>query len=79
MNPHIQKMDTEITLRVNGTLSRLSVDTRTTVPAAPRERLRATGPKKGCDHEHAIALPNGSRMCVAPSDGAVRSVEGELR
>jgi xanthine dehydrogenase YagT iron-sulfur-binding subunit len=54
-------VDTEITLQVNGTVHRLSVDTRTTVLDALRERLGITGPKKGCDHGHAIALPNGSR------------------
>jgi hypothetical protein len=66
MNPHIEKeagivMDTEIALRVNGTHYRLSVDTRTTLLYALRERLGSTDPKKGCDHGHAIALPNGSR------------------
>jgi xanthine dehydrogenase YagT iron-sulfur-binding subunit len=43
-------METEIALRVNGTLHRLAVDPRTTVLDALRERLGLTGPKKGCDH-----------------------------
>ena len=43
-------MDLEITLRVNGTARRLSVDTRTTLLDALRERLGLTGAKKGCDH-----------------------------
>ena len=42
-------MDREITLRVNGTLYQVSVDTRTTLLDALRERLGLTGSKKGCD------------------------------
>jgi xanthine dehydrogenase YagT iron-sulfur-binding subunit len=40
-------MDLEITLQVNGTIRRLSVDTRTTLLDALRERLGLTGAKKG--------------------------------
>src|SRR5881628_932958 len=43
-------MNLEITLRVNGVTHQLSVDTRTTLLDALRERLGLTGPKKGCDH-----------------------------
>jgi xanthine dehydrogenase YagT iron-sulfur-binding subunit len=43
-------MDVEITLRVDGTEHRLTVDTRTTLLDALRERLANTSPKKGCDH-----------------------------
>jgi xanthine dehydrogenase YagT iron-sulfur-binding subunit len=43
-------MDAEITLRVDGEAHRLSVDTRTTLLDALRERLRITSLKKGCDH-----------------------------
>ena len=43
-------IDTEITLRVDGTDHRLTVDVRTTVLDALRERLGNTSPKKGCDH-----------------------------
>jgi xanthine dehydrogenase YagT iron-sulfur-binding subunit len=43
-------VDTEITLRVDGVLHPLTVDTRTTLLDALRERLRITSPKKGCDH-----------------------------
>jgi xanthine dehydrogenase YagT iron-sulfur-binding subunit len=43
-------MDLEITLQVNGAPHRLSIDTRTTLLDALRERLGLTGPKKGCDH-----------------------------
>jgi xanthine dehydrogenase YagT iron-sulfur-binding subunit len=43
-------MDTEITVQVDGTPHRLTVDTRTTLLDALRERLGVTSPKKGCDH-----------------------------
>ena len=42
-------MDLEISLQVNGAAHWLSVDTRTTLLDALRERLGITGPKKGCD------------------------------
>jgi xanthine dehydrogenase YagT iron-sulfur-binding subunit len=40
----------EITLRVDGSERRLSVDTRTTLLDALREDLGMTSAKKGCDH-----------------------------
>jgi xanthine dehydrogenase YagT iron-sulfur-binding subunit len=43
-------MDTAITLGVDGATHRLTVDTRTTLLDALRERLGITSPKKGCDH-----------------------------
>jgi xanthine dehydrogenase YagT iron-sulfur-binding subunit len=43
-------MDLEITLRVDGTEHRLTIDTRTTLLDAMRERLGITSAKKGCDH-----------------------------
>ncbi len=43
-------MDAEISLTVDGARHRLTVDTRTTVLDALRERLGNTSPKKGCDH-----------------------------
>ncbi|AHY46974.1 Aerobic-type carbon monoxide dehydrogenase small subunit CoxS/CutS-like protein [Rubrobacter radiotolerans] len=43
-------MDADVTLRVDGSLRTLSVDTRTTLLDALRERLGNTSPKKGCDH-----------------------------
>jgi xanthine dehydrogenase YagT iron-sulfur-binding subunit len=42
--------DVEITLRIDGQEHRLTVDTRTTLLDALRERLGITSPKKGCDH-----------------------------
>ena len=43
-------MDAEITLRVDGQPHPLTVDTRTTLLDALRERVGNTSPKKGCDH-----------------------------
>ena len=43
-------MDAEISLTVDGTVRRLTVDTRTSLLDALRERLGNTSPKKGCDH-----------------------------
>ncbi len=43
-------MDAEISLRVDGQTRRLTVDTRTSLLDALRERLGNTSPKKGCDH-----------------------------
>ena len=43
-------MDAEISLTVDGVPRRLTVDTRTTLLDALRERLANPSPKKGCDH-----------------------------
>ena len=43
-------MDADITLTVDGASRSLTVDTRTTLLDALRERLGVTSPKKGCDH-----------------------------
>src|SRR5437763_10679317 len=40
---------TEVALRVNGELRRLTVDNRATLLDTLRERLGLTGTKKGCD------------------------------
>jgi xanthine dehydrogenase YagT iron-sulfur-binding subunit len=78
-------MDTEIALRVNSTLHRLSVDPRTTVLDALRERLGLTGPKKGCDHGQCGActiLLDGRRvnsclmLAVAHQDAEIVTIEG---
>jgi xanthine dehydrogenase YagT iron-sulfur-binding subunit len=42
--------DADITLRVDGETCSLTVDTRTTLLDALRERLGVMSPKKGCDH-----------------------------
>jgi len=43
-------VDAEISLTVDGVPRRLTVDTRTTLLDALRERLGNPSPKKGCDH-----------------------------
>jgi xanthine dehydrogenase YagT iron-sulfur-binding subunit len=43
-------VDTDIILQVDGARRPLTVDTRTTLLDALRERLDVTSPKKGCDH-----------------------------
>ncbi|WP_028645546.1 2Fe-2S iron-sulfur cluster-binding protein [Nocardioides sp. URHA0020] len=43
-------MDAQLSLTVDGTVHSLTVDTRTTLLDALRERLGVISPKKGCDH-----------------------------
>jgi xanthine dehydrogenase YagT iron-sulfur-binding subunit len=78
-------MDVEITLKVNGAAHRVSVDTRTTLLDALRERLGIRGPKKGCDHGQCGActiLIDGRRansclaLAVAHQDAELMTIEG---
>ncbi|MFI0354798.1 2Fe-2S iron-sulfur cluster-binding protein [Actinomadura sp. 9N407] len=78
-------MHAEITVTVNGSEQRITVDTRTSLLDMLRERLGLTGSKKGCDHGQCGActvLLNGSRAnaCLALAvahDGAdIVTVEG---
>ncbi|MGW1679491.1 2Fe-2S iron-sulfur cluster-binding protein [Saccharopolyspora sp. NPDC002376] len=78
-------MDTEITLVVDGVEHRVTVDARTTVLDALRERLGITGPKKGCDHGQCGACTlllddrrvNSCLMLAVAYDGAnLRTADG---
>ena len=75
----------ELTLRVNGQLQPLVVDTRTTLLDLLREQLGLTGAKKGCDHGQCGActvLIDGRRalsclaFAAAHDDAEIVTIEG---
>ncbi len=78
-------MDAEVTLRINGEVHSLSLDTRTTLLDLLREHVGLTGAKKGCDHGQCGActiLIDGRRansclaLAVAHDGAELTTVEG---
>src|SRR4051812_16068337 len=78
-------MDADITLTVDGTPRSLTVDTRTTLLDALRERLGVISPKKGCDHGQCgscTVLLDGRRhltclaLAVAHDGAEITTAEG---
>ncbi|TDD80191.1 2Fe-2S iron-sulfur cluster binding domain-containing protein [Actinomadura darangshiensis] len=85
MDSEVTPVHADITLRVNGTEHRLSVDTRASLLDVLREDLGLTGSKKGCDHGQCGACTillggrraNGCLALAVAHDGAeIVTVEG---
>lgn len=80
-----EAISSDISLHVNGTSHRLTVDNRSTLLDTLREGLGHTGPKKGCDRGQCGActvLIDGRRavscltLAVAAEGAAVTTIEG---
>jgi xanthine dehydrogenase YagT iron-sulfur-binding subunit len=78
-------METGVTLTVDGVRRTVTVDTRTTLLDALRERLGVMSPKKGCDHGQCgscTVLLNGRRhltclsLAVAHSEAEIVTAAG---
>jgi xanthine dehydrogenase YagT iron-sulfur-binding subunit len=71
---------TKVSLKVNGTLRELELDTRTTLLDALREHLHLTGSKKGCDQGQcgACTVMVGGRRVLSCLTLAVMHEGGEI-